>query len=200
MKISQEKFFDLYKYYINNAINIFKEVNLDQKEKLNLLNNTMGILSLFKLSDPKNIEPIADEVKTLCLNLTKRADQCNAILNCTELYFTISNQKKAKECIYKARRIASFAMINPDNLTLFVSILNKYIHFIEAAEGDEYFFDKEEIDDIIDIIKNYISTIKNENENQAFLPENEKFFQDTVDVIAKRGKLGKKAIYGEIII
>ena len=200
MKISQEKFFDLYKYYINNAINIFKEVNLDQKEKLNLLNNTMGILSLFKLSDPKNIEPIADEVKTLCLNLTKRADQCNAILNCTELYFTISNQKKAKECIYKARRIASFAMTNPDNLTLFVSILNKYIHFIEAAEGDEYFFDKEEIDDIIDIIKNYISTIKNENENQAFLPENEKFFQDTVDVIAKRGKLGKKAIYGEIII
>ncbi len=133
MKISQEKFFDLYKYYINNAINIFKEVNLDQKEKLNLLNNTMGILSLFKLSDPKNIEPIADEVKTLCLNLTKRADQCNAILNCTELYFTISNQKKAKECIYKARRIASFAMTNPDNLILFVSILNKYIHFIETA-------------------------------------------------------------------
>ena len=56
MKISQEKFFDLYKYYMNTAIGILKEVNLEQKEKLNLLNNTMGILSLSKLSEAKNME------------------------------------------------------------------------------------------------------------------------------------------------
>ena len=200
MKLSQEKFFDLYKYYVNTAISILKEVNPDQKEKLALLNNTMGILSLFKLSASKNIEPIADELKTLSLNLIKRADQCMALLNCAELYFTLAEPKKAKECMNRAKRIANYSMTNPENLPLYIIILNKYIHFIEATEGDEYFFDKDDIDDTIEIVKNYISTIKIENTNQSFLPEAEKFFQDTLDVIIKRGKEGKKAIYGEIII
>ena len=200
MKLSQEKFFDLYKYYISSALQIFKEVNLDQKEKLNLLNNTMGILSLFKLSAAKNIEPIADELRTLSANLVKRADQCIATLNCAELYFTLSNPKKAKECMNKAKRIANFSMTNAENLPLFIIILNKYIHFIEATEGDEFFFEKDDIDDTIEIIKNHISTIKTENANQSFLPDAEKFFQDTLNVISKRAKEGKKAIYGEIVI
>ena len=200
MKLSQEKFFDLYKYYIDTALQIFKEVNLEQKEKLNLLNNTMGILSLFKLSAPKNIEPIADELRGLSSNLVKRADQCVATLNCAELYFTLNNPKKAKECMNKAKRIANFSMTNPENLPLFVIILNKYIHFIEATEGDEYFFDKEDIDDTIEIVKNHISTIKTESANKSFLPEAEKFFQDTLNIFAKRAKEGKKAIYGEIVI
>ena len=101
----------------------------------------------------------------------------------------------------KSKRIANFSMTNPENLPLFVIILNKFIHFIEATEGDEYFFDKEEgIDDTIEIIKNHISTIKTENANQSFLPDAEKFFQDTLNVISKRAKEGKKAIYGEIVI
>ena len=201
MKLSQEKFFDLYKYYISTALQIFKEVKLDdQKEKLNLINNTMGILSLFKLSAPKNVEPIADELRTLSPNLVKRADQCMATLNCAELYFTLNNPKKAKECMNKAKRIANFSMTNAENLPLFIIILNKYIHFIEATEGDEYFFEKDDIDDTIEIIKNHISTIKTENANQSFLPDAEKFFQDTLNVISKRGKEGKKAIYAEIVI
>ena len=200
MKISQEKFFDLYKYYVNTAIGILKEVNLEQKEQLNVFNNTMGILSLSKLSEAKNMEPMADELKDLCVNLVKRADQCMGILNCTELYATLNDPKKAKECMNKAKRVAMFAMTNAENLPLFIIILNKYIHLIESTEGDEYFFSKEDIDDTIDIIKNLISTIKIENTNQTFLPEAEKFFQDTLDIIAKRAKDAKKAIYGEIII
>ena len=129
-----------------------------------------------------------------------RADQCIATLNCAELYFTLSNPKKAKECMNKAKRIANFSMTNAENLPLFIIILNKYIHFIEATEGDEFFFEKDDIDDTIEIIKNHISTIKTENANQSFLPDAEKFFQDTLNVISKRAKEGKKAIYGEIVI
>jgi vacuolar protein sorting-associated protein 35 len=199
MKISQEKFFELYKYYINTSIAILKEVNIEQKEKLNLLNNTLGNLSMFKLSEAKNIEPIADELRTIGMNLVKRADQCNALLNCAEVYY-ILNPKKSRECMNRAKRIAGFAISNPDNLPLFIVILNKYIRYIEATEGDEYFFDKDDIDDTIDLIKCHISTIKNENNNQSFLPEAEKFFKDTLDIITKRAKEGKKAIYGEIII
>ena len=200
MKVNPEKFLDLYKYYINGAIQIFKEIKSDQKDRLNLLSNMIGNLIRFKLSSPDNIEPIADEIKTLSLNLVKRADQCHAMLNCTELYFTLNNAKKAKECINKAKRFADFSMTNPENLPLFIIIINKYIYFIESTEGDNYFFAKDDIDDTIEVVKNHVSTIRNENTNQGFLPEAEKYFKDTLDIITKRAKLGKKAIYGEIII
>ena len=200
MKTSPEKFIDLYKYYMNSAIQIFKEIKNDQKEKGALLANMIGNLIRFKLGSSDNIEPIADEIKTFSLNLVKRADQCHAMLNCTELYFTLNNAKKAKECINKAKRFADFSMTNPENLPLFIIIINKYIYFIEATEGDNYFFEKDDIDDTIEVVKNHVSTIKNENVNQGFLPEAEKYFKETLDIITKRAKLGKKAIYGEIAI
>ena len=200
MKFNPEKFIDLYKYYMNSSIQIFKEIKNDQKDRLNLLCNMIGNLIRFKLASPENIEPIADEIKTLSLNLVKRADQCHAMLNCTELYFTLNNAKKAKECINKAKRFADFSMTNPENLPLFIIIINKYIYFIESTEGDNYFFAKDDIDDTIEVVKNHVSTIRNENTNQGFLPEAEKYFKDTLDIITKRAKLGKKAIYGEIIV
>ena len=200
MKVNPEKFIDLYKYYMNNAIQMFKEIKNDQREKVTLLANMIGNLVRFKLGSTDNIEPIADELKTLSLNLIKRADQCHAMLNCTELYFTLNNGKKAKECINKAKRFADFSMTNPENLPLFIIIINKYIYFIEATEGDNYFFEKDDVDDTIEVVKNHVSTIRNENTNQAFLPEVEKYFKDTLDIITKRAKLGKKAIYGEIIV
>ena len=200
IKINPEKFVDLYKYYMNSAIQIFKEIKNDQKDKVNLLANMVGNLIRFKLGSSDNIEPIADELKTLSLNLVKRADQCHAMLNCTELYFTLNNNKKAKECINKAKRFADFSMTNPENLPLFIIILNKYIYFIESTEGDNYFFEKDDIDDTIEVVKNHVSTIRNENTNQGFLPEAEKFFKDTLDIISKRAKLGKKDIYGEIVV
>ena len=200
LKISPEKFIDLFKYYMNSSIQIFKEIKNDRKDKLNLLLNMIGNLIRFKLGSPDTIEPIADELRTLCLNLVKRADQCNAMLNCTELFFMLNNSKKAKECINKAKRFADFSMTNPENLPLFVIILNKYIAFIEATEDENYFFAKDDVDDTIEVVKNHISTIRNENTNQGFLPEAEKFFKDTLDIITKRAKLGKKAIYAEIIV
>jgi vacuolar protein sorting-associated protein 35 len=200
MKVNPEKFIDLYKYYMNNAIQMFKEIKNDQRDKVTLLANMIGNLVRFKLGSTDNIEPIADELKTLSLNLIKRADQCHAMLNCTELYFTLNNGKKAKECINKAKRFADFSMTNPENLPLFIIIINKYIYFIEATEGDNYFFEKDDVDDTIEVVKNHVSTIRNENTNQAFLPEVEKYFKDTLDIITKRAKLGKKAIYGEIIV
>lgn len=200
MKVNPEKFIDLYKYYMNSAIQMFKEIKNDQRDKVTLLANMIGNLVRFKLGSTDNIEPIADELKTLSLNLIKRADQCHAMLNCTELYFTLNNGKKAKECINKAKRFADFSMTNPENLPLFIIIINKYIYFIEATEGDNYFFEKDDVDDTIEVVKNHVSTIRNENTNQAFLPEVEKYFKDTLDIITKRAKLGKKAIYGEIIV
>ena len=64
------------------------------------------------------------KTKTISLNLIKRAHQCNALLNCTELYFILGNPKKSRECMNKAKRIANFSMTNAENLPLFIIILN----------------------------------------------------------------------------
>ena len=200
IKFCQEKFVEIFKYYLTSAIKIYKELQTNSKDKINLIILMIGTLARFKLASSDNIEPIADELKTLSLSLVKRAEQCHAMLNCTDLYFGIGNAKKAHECITKAKRFADFAMTNPENLVLFVIIINKFLYFVETVEGDEYFFSKEDIDDTIEVVKNHISTIKNENSDIAFLPEAEKYFQDTLDVITSRAKLGKKAIYGEITI
>ena len=200
IKVKDEKFFDLFKYYLSLSIKLFKEVNFDQKEKLNILISMIGTILRFKLAEPESIESIADEIKNLCSSLTKRADQCLGMLECCEMFRIINNAKKAKDCMQKAKRFADFSMTNPENLPLFIVILNKYIYFIEMTEGDSYFFLKEDIEDNIEVIQSHISTIKSENANQAFLPEAERYFKVTLDTITRRAKLGKKAIYGEISI
>ena len=200
IKFCQEKFVEIFKYYLNGAIKIIKEVKIDSSTKINLIISMIGTLTRFKIASKDNIEPIADELKALSLNLVKRAEQCNAMLSCTDLYYGIGNTKKAHECITKAKRFADFSMTNPENLPLFITIINKMIFFIEVIEDDNYFFTKDDIDDTIEVIKSHISTIKNENKNQTFLPEAEKYFQDTMNIITARASLGKKAIYGEITI
>ena len=44
MKVNPEKFLDLFKYYMNSSIQIFKEIKSDQKDRLNLLSNMIGNL------------------------------------------------------------------------------------------------------------------------------------------------------------
>lgn len=200
IKCGQEKFIDMYKFYINEAIKLYKETKINQNDKTSLYISIIGNLLKFKLSTSDQIEPIADELRTLGNGLSKRAEQCHAMLNCSQLYYIIGNGKKAHECLNKAKRYADYAMTSPENLPLFVIIINKYIFFIETIEDDNYFFEKDDIDDTIEIIKNHISTIKTENANNAFLPEVEKFFQESMDTITKRAKVGKKAIYSQIVI
>ena len=72
------------------------------------------------------------------------------MINWIELYFTLNNVKKAKECINKAKRFGDFPMTN-QNLPFFI-IINKYIYFIEATEGDNYFFAKDDIDGTIEVV------------------------------------------------
>ena len=72
-------------------------------------------------------------MQNLSYSLVKRAEQCNAMLCCSSLYYSLlGNRAKANECLNKAKRFADFAMTNPDNLVLFVIIINKYLFFVES--------------------------------------------------------------------
>ena len=63
-------------------------------------------------------------------------------------------------------------MTNPHNLFLFVIIMNNLLYYIENSE--EEVVNKEMMEDLVEIVKNHIQTIKTENTEIDFLKEIER--------------------------
>ena len=91
-------------------------------------------------------------------------------------------------------------MTNPQNLVLFVDLLNKYLYFVDAND-ETVTIKADQIDEIIELIKNHIQTIKNEvSKDSSFLPGIEKYFNNTIEFIKKRkGEENHKAVYDELL-
>ena len=187
--------------FINAAMNIYQEGKYDQNNKYSLLSQIIGHLLSFTILGNENIENVIKVLSESGTKMTKRGDQFNSMLNIAQLYYSkIKDGKKVNEYIGKARKYADFAMTNPQNLSLFVELLNKFLFF--ADNGDEVISIKpEQIDDIIELISNHIQTIKNEvSVDSSFLPPIEAYFSNTLEIIKKRkNQEGHKAIYDSIL-
>ena len=133
--------------------------------------------------------------------MVKRGEQFNSMLSIAQIYYSvIKDGNKVTECINKARKYADFAMTNPQNVVLFIELLNKYLYF--ADNGDEIISVKpDQIDDLIELVTNHIQTIKNEvGVDSSFLPDIEKYFNNTIDIIKKRKtEENHKAIYDSVL-
>ena len=84
-------------------------------------------------------------------------------------------------------------MTNPRNLSLFVDLLNKLLYFVDKGE-DIVDIKKEQIEDVIELIKGHVRTIKNVpgEDDISYLDEIEKYFNNTLKVIEKRKKEKKR--------
>ena len=187
--------------FMNAAMNIYQEGKFDQNIKYSLLSQTVGYLLKFTILSNENVENIIKILMESGAKMVKRGDQFNSMLSIGEIYYTVlKDGKKVNDCIAKARKYADFAMTNPQNLVLFVELLNKFLYY--ADNGDEVISIKpEQIDDIIELIRNHIQTIKNEvSVDSSFLPDIEKYFNNTIDVIQKRkNSENHKPIYDSIL-
>ena len=187
--------------FINAAMNIYQEGKIDQNIKYSLLSQIVGYLLSFTILGNENIENVIKILAESGAKMMKRGDQFNSMLDIAQLYHSkIKDGKKANEFIGKARKYADFAMTNPQNLVLFVELLNKFLFFAEL--GDEVVAIKaEQIDEIIELISNHIQTIKNEvSVDSSFLPPIESYFNNTLETIKKRKtEEGHKAIYDSLL-
>ena len=187
--------------FINAAMNIYQEGKIDQNIKYSLLSQIVGYLLSFTILGNENIENVIKILAETGAKMMKRGDQFNSMLDIAQLYHSkIKDGKKANEFIGKARKYADFAMTNPQNLVLFVELLNKFLFFAEL--GDEVVAIKaEQIDEIIELISNHIQTIKNEvSVDSSFLPPIESYFNNTLETIKKRKtEEGHKAIYDSLL-
>ena len=187
--------------FMNAAMNIYQEGKYDQNIKYSLLSQVVGYLLSFTILGNENVENIIKILMESGTKMAKRGDQFNSMLSIGEIYYlVIKDGNKVNECIAKARKYADFAMTNPQNLVLFVELLNKFLYYVE--NGDEIISIKsEQIDDIIELIRNHIQTIKNEvSMDSSFLPDIEKYFDNTIEIIKKRkSEENHKSVYDSIL-
>ena len=184
--------------FINESISIFQEGKFDSNLKFGLLTLLEGTLLNLNILSQENLLQFIQTLQTISQGLIKRNDQCNAMLNIAQLYYTLLGDKnKVIECLTKSKRFADFAISNPKMLILYVIILNKIIYFTEVDESE--FIKSEFFEDIIETIKNHIQTISSENKDiNDFLPEIQSYFERTLDIIKKKKNEGKRKVYSEI--
>ena len=193
--IEREKFAESCSSFIHNALGILVEGKYNQNIKSELFYILASNLINFTILDNKIKEEIIEELLKISENTEKREEQFNAMLIISQLYFSIfKDYKKVLDSINKARRFVDFAMTNPRNLNLFVELLNKLLYFVEQ-EDNAIEIKKEQIEDIIEIIKGHIRTIRNlpGEEDISYLDDIEKYFNNTLKIIEKRKNDDKSA-------
>ena len=186
--IERDKFSESCSTFIYNALGILEEGKFNQNINVDLFEIISSNLINFKILKNEVIEEIIEKLIKDSQNIQKREDQFRVMLAISQLYYNIiKDGKKVLDCITKARRFADFAMTNPRNLSLFVDLLNKLLYFVDKGE-DIVDIKKEQIEDVIELIKGHVRTIKNVpgEDDISYLDEIEKYFNNTLKVIEKR--------------
>ena len=187
--------------FINAALQIYQDQKYDEELKYHFLSQICGYLIHLKILSKENLEKFIKILMDSTNKMVKRGDQFNAMINIGQIYYIVfKDEKKVVDCIHKARKFADFAMTNPQNLVLFVDLLNRFFYFINAEE-ELVQIQAEQVNEIIELIKNHIQTIKHEvSIDSKFLPPIENYFNFTLEYIQKKKSLeNHKAIYDEIL-
>ena len=189
---------------LSSAIQIFNKGKINDDLKVDLINQVIGTVLNISILSRDNLVAITSNIIQVSQSLLKRSDQCLAILNCTHLFYKtlVGDSNKINDCLTKAKKFADYAMTNPKNAILFIKIINKYLFFIEKSENDESidFINPETINDLIELVKNHIQSMKIENKDSEFLPIIEEYYNNTIYLMNQGKKEGKYKILESLSI
>ena len=200
---AKEKLEHLCLIIFNNMMNIYKKFDPEKKFEYFILISQNLIKD--KLISDLNYKKILEEIIAEAKNMPKRNEQCNGLLIIAQIYFIhFKDGKKVSEFLSKAKKIADFSLSNQKNLGLFIDILNFYLYYIEVDEENIVGIKKEQIEEIVEYIQNFIVTIKNDKNSDVdikFLGNIEKYLGQTINIIIQRkNKANCKEIYKNIVI
>jgi vacuolar protein sorting-associated protein 35 len=198
---NKEKFQDSCTNFIKNALNIFEEGRYNQNKRYDMLVQISSLLMTLSINKDI-IGTIIEELVKGSQKMVQREEQCKAMLIISQLYFSIfKDEKQVMDCLNKARRFADFAMTNPRNLVLFIDYLNKILYFIEQEEK-VIDIKPEQIEDLIELIRGHIRTIRNiPSDDISYLENIEAYFKNTIAVIQlRKNDSNNKEFYASIKI
>ena len=193
--IEKEKFSEACLSFTNKALDLLDFNSNDSNDKNNLnkikcieyLSSYIINYTIFN-KEQKNI--LVNKLIKITEESDNRKDQFKLMIIISQLYYSLfKDGKKVSECLVKARRYADFAMMTHINLFLYVDLVNKMIYFVEKAD-EVLDIKKEQIEDLIELIKGHIKTIKNGNNDadKKYVDELEKYFSNTKNILIKRKK------------
>ena len=197
----REKFEEVSLSFFNKGVNLYKA--FDKEKKFEYFSDICQSLFKITIFSKENLENIINELLNEAKNMSKRLDQCNGFLTISQLYYIhFKDGKNVVDCLSKAKKVADFSLTNPHNLILYVLILNKYIYYIDNDNEGIVEIKNEQIEDLVEAIKNHIITIKTDkNIDACFLPSIEKYFKNTLKLIESRKNSSEhKKIYDSINI
>ena len=192
VKIDKNTYEEVCYSALTSGIQVFNSGKMNNDIKVDLLNEMIGAVLNFNILGHDNLIGITSNIVQAAQTLIKRGDQCIAILSCVHLFCNGDNMDKNKvnDCLIKAKRFADFAMTNPQNAILFIYIINKYIYLIDKFENIGFcdFIGIDTINDLIELVKNHIHSMKIENKDAKFLPEIEEYYNNTLSLLRERKK------------
>jgi vacuolar protein sorting-associated protein 35 len=201
IKSDREKFQETCVSFLDNSLNIYN--NLDKEKRFEIFSDICQKLLQITIISQENLEKYFTQFLAEVKGMPTRTDQCVGYLIMSQMYFThFKDGKKVLDCLSKAKKIADFSLTNPRNLILYIYLLNKYIYYIDIDTENIVEIDNEYIEDLIEAIKNHMVTIKTDkNIDACFLPEIEKYFKNTINLITERkSEEEHKQIYDKINI
>ena len=204
IKIDKNLYEEICYNALASAIQIFNAGKIKDEIKVDLINQVIGTVLNITILSRDNLVAITANIVQVSQSLLKRSDQSMAILNCTHLFYKtlVADSNKIIECLNKAKKFADYAMTNPKNAILFIKIINKYLFFIEKSENDESidFINPETINDLIELVKNHIQSMKIENKDAEFLPLIEEYYNNTIYLMSQGKKEGKNKILESLLV
>ena len=204
IKIDKNLYEEICYNALSSAIQIFNKGKIKDDIKVDLINQVIGTVLNITILSRDNLVAITSNIVQVSQSLLKRSDQSLAILNCTHLYYKtlVADSNKIIDCLNKAKKFADYAMTNPKNAILFIKIINKYLFFIEKSENDESidFINPETINDLIELVKNHIQSMKIENKDAEFLPLIEEYYNNTIYLMSQGKKEGKNKILENLMV
>ena len=208
IKIDENLYEEVCYNALSSAIQMFNRGKINDDLKVDLINQLIGTVLNISILSRDNLVAITSNIVQVSQSLLKKSDQCLAILNCTHLFYKtlVSDSNKILDCLNKAKKFADFAMTNIRNAILFIKILNKYFFFIEKSEEDETidFLNTDTINDLIELIKNHIQSMKlenkAENKDADFIPTIEEYYNNTIYFFSQKKKEGRNKFLQNILI
>ncbi len=204
IKIDKNLYEEICYNALSSAIQIFNKGKIKDDIKVDLINQVIGTLLNITILSRDNLVAITSNIVQVSQSLLKRSDQSLAILNCSNLYYKtlVADSNKIIDCLNKAKKFADYAMTNPKNAILFIKIINKYLYFLEKSENDESidFICAETINDLLELVKNHIQSMKIENKEAEFLPIIEEYYNNTIFILSQGKKENRNKVYENLLV
>ena len=184
--VEKEKFSENCLSFMKKALYLLE---LDNKlNKVNLLQYLSShIINLNILSNEQKNLFISNFIK-IDEQKENREEQFKIILIISKLNYNLfKDTKLISECLIKARRFADFDMMVNKNIGLYIDLINEILYFVEKSDNIIE-IKKEQIEDLIELVKGHINTIKttNEESDKNKIDKVEQYFVNTINILKKR--------------